>query len=124
MDYQISIIEDNHIYADLLKRHLQRYHNYSIHLYFNGTDFISSFSSEPQIICLDYALPDTNGLDLLKRIKKDSPDSHVIVISSQTDLETVAHLIKNGAQDYVAKGPETRQRLSVIINKSMKEIPI
>lgn len=120
MNYEIDIIEDNHIYGNLLRGHLERYFNLKVCLFTTASKFLSALDSKPKIICLDYYLPDMDGLELLKKIKKKSENSYVIIISSQSDLEMVAQLINNGAHDYMVKGIDTRQKLNSIINNILQ----
>ncbi len=56
-------------------------------------------------------MPDTNGEQVLKKIKAVAPDTKVIVISGQEDISTAIKLLKSGAFDYLVKDEDTNDRL-------------
>lgn len=103
------------MYAKVLKRQLSQNESYTIEIFETGKDCLDHLSSKPDVITLDYTLPDMNGAEVLREIKKIAPETHVIVISGQEDINTAVTLLKEGAYDYIAKGPDTRERLENII---------
>ncbi len=112
--YKVYVVEDNILYARILKKQLVD-ENYQVKVFHNGTDFINCIDEKPDVITLDYTLPDMTGHDVLKKIQEKLPDSNVIVISAQENIDTAISLMKNGAYDYIMKAPDTRERLSNII---------
>lgn len=109
--YRIFIVEDNEVYARVLKKQLDDI-NYSISVFYTGHDCLAQLEKKPDVITLDYRLPDISGDHMLAEIVKTDPNIHVIVISGQEDINTAIQLLKNGAYDYIIKGPETREKLS------------
>nr|WP_280695974.1 response regulator transcription factor [Chryseobacterium sp. H1D6B] len=49
------------------------------------------------------ALPDTNGIELCKEIKKISPDTSVIMFSNRSERSVIIQCIQNGASGYLLK---------------------
>jgi two-component system, NtrC family, response regulator AtoC len=113
--YKIFIVEDNSLYAKVLKRQLSQNESYNIKTFETGRECIANLSDEPDVITLDYTLPDMTGADILAEINKTLPKTHVIIISGQNDINTAVKLLKDGAYDYIMKGPDTRERLENII---------
>lgn len=109
--YRIFIVEDNDLYAKVLKRQLENDH-FEVYVYYNGRDCLNHLDKSPDVITLDYTLPDMNGDLILTEIKKQLPTVHVIIISGQNDINTAVSLLKNGAYDYITKGPDTREKLN------------
>ena len=109
--YRIFIVEDNDLYAKVLKRQLENDH-FEVYVYYNGRDCLNNLDKSPDVITLDYTLPDMNGDLILSEIKKQLPSVHVIIISGQNDINTAVSLLKNGAYDYITKGPDTREKLN------------
>lgn len=112
--YNVFIVEDNKLYAQVLKKQLVG-DNYNVKVFYNGKDCINSLSEKPDVITLDYTLPDMTGQEVLKEIQKKLPDTHVIIISAQESISTAIELMKNGAYDYIMKAADTREKLSNII---------
>jgi two-component system, NtrC family, response regulator AtoC len=114
MAYKVFIVEDNKLYSQVLKKQLVDHH-YQVKVFYNGKDCITSLEDQPDVITLDYTLPDMTGHEVLKEIQKKSPNSHVIIISAQESISTAIELMKDGAYDYIMKAPDTREKLTNII---------
>jgi DNA-binding NtrC family response regulator len=108
---QISIIEDNEWYADLLEYHLQLNPDYSVKKYFTGEDFLRNLHQKPDVITLDYSLPDIKCELLMKRVREQLPFVPIIIISAQEDINTAIDLLKKGAYDYIVKDEDAKDRL-------------
>ncbi|PIF06393.1 MAG: regulator [Draconibacterium sp.] len=114
MQYKVFVVEDNKLYAKILKQQLTR-DGYQVKTFHRGTDFLNSLDEKPDVVTLDYALPDISGKDVLTRIKKQAPETNVIVISAQEKINTAIELMKCGAYDYIMKAADTQEKLSFII---------
>ena len=55
------------------------------------------------LILLDISLPDVNGLDVLKTVKRDSPDVGVIMITAYDSSQLAFQASKEGAESYITK---------------------
>jgi len=117
--YKVFIVEDNVLYARVLKKQLTE-DNLQVKVFHNGTDFINCLDEKPDVVTLDYTLPDMTGKEVLAKIQEKQPNTQVIVISAQDSIDTAIELMKNGAYDYIMKAPDTREKLSHIINNIYK----
>jgi len=117
--YKVFVVEDNTLYAQVLKKQLTD-DGHTVKVFHNGRDFIASLDEKPDLVTLDYTLPDMTGHDVLKKIQRRMPDTNVIIISAQENINTAIDLMKNGAYDYIMKAPDTREKLSNII-KNIRE---
>ena len=108
---KIFVVEDSEWYNRLLVHTLSLNPDYEIKSFFNGKDFLNCLHEEPDIVTLDFRLPDISGIDLLKKIKMERSDTEVILISEQGDIDTVVSLLKLGAYDYITKSNEIKDRL-------------
>jgi two-component system response regulator AtoC len=107
----IDVIEDDKVFNRLIQHTLKLVDGYEVRAWYNGTDFLKSLSDCPEIVTLDLGLPDFSGDEILKRIKKLSPDTDVIVISGQDDIATAVQLLREGAYDYITKDENIKERL-------------
>jgi DNA-binding NtrC family response regulator len=118
---KIFIVEDDDWYCEFIAYNLQLDEEYEITKISNGTDCLKNLKEKPDIITLDYQLPDITGEDLLKKIKDFNPDIEVIVISEQEKIETAVKLLKLGAFDYIVKSKDIRDRLLNVVRNIKKQ---
>ncbi|MCB0823254.1 MAG: sigma-54-dependent Fis family transcriptional regulator [Bacteroidales bacterium] len=109
--FKIFVVEDDDWYNRLLVHTLSLNPDYEITNFFNGKDLLNNLHEEPDVLTLDYRLPDMTGLDILKQVKEINPDIQVILISEQSDIDTVVNLLKYGAYDYIVKSKDIKERL-------------
>lgn len=109
--FKIFVVEDNDWYNRLLVHSLGLNPDYEIKAFFTGQECIDQIHESPDVITLDFRLPDMTGLEVLKQIKGINPDIQVILISEQNDIETVVDLLKYGAYDYIVKSKDIKDRL-------------
>lgn len=109
--FKIFVVEDSEWYNKLLVHTLSSNPDYEIKSFSNGRDFLGCLFESPDIVTLDYRLPDVTGLDILKKIKEENNEIQVIMISEQEDINTVVTLLKQGAYDYITKSDDIRDRL-------------
>lgn len=108
----VFLVDDDKLFINALKYALNKTATSIINIisFSNGEDCIQYLRKQkPGIIILDYYLnknyPDAiNGLETLKKIKRISPGSEVIMISSQEDIQVAMETLNNGAYDYIVKG--------------------
>lgn len=74
------------------------------------------------VVILDKGLPDGDGIDLIGEIKSLSPNTVVIILTSDSDFSSVKHCIARGADDYVIKTenvvPDLLVRIPVAVSRS------
>jgi len=70
----------------------------------NGEQALAAFAEhEPPIVLTDIKMPVMDGIELLKRIKKVSPETEVIMISGHGDMDLAVKSLKFEAADFVTK---------------------
>lgn len=77
-------------------------------------------SSEFDVVLLDLKFPDCCDLSTLKKIRKISPESDILLVTAQTDnLQTVAEAIELGAFDYIPK-PIREDDIKIRLTKALQ----
>lgn len=109
--FKIFILEDDVWYGSMLSHFLSLNPEYQVKRFSSPKDFFANLHESPDVVTLDYSLPDSTGAEVLKRIKEINKNIQVIIISGQEDVSTAINLLKNGAFDYIVKDDETKDRL-------------
>jgi DNA-binding NtrC family response regulator len=118
--FRIFAVEDDPSFSKMLEYVLKMDPEHEIHMFENGKDLIDNLHKKPNLITLDYSLPDYTGADLLKKISYYNKAIPVIIISGQEDIQTAVSLLKEGAFDYITKNEDIRTRLLNSINKAKR----
>ncbi|GCD78210.1 acetoacetate metabolism regulatory protein AtoC [Thermaurantimonas aggregans] len=109
--FKIFLVEDDEFYGKLLKHHLSLNPDYEVELFTSGRELLENLYKKPNVISLDYTLPDMSGANVLRDIKKQYPEIPVIIVSGQEDITTAVTLLKEGAYDYIVKDKDTKERI-------------
>lgn len=120
--FKIFIVEDDKIFAKRLHYQLSMNPDFEIFEFHNGKSLIRSLDQNPDLITLDYHLPDLQGDEILKKIKAKNSETPVLIISGQQDVKTAVELLKNGAYDYLVKGDDLVNRLRNVIDNLQEKI--
>jgi DNA-binding NtrC family response regulator len=81
----------------------------------NGVEALELFPNEkPDIVLLDIGLPEIDGIEVLKRLKGNSPEATVIMVTAVEDVKTVVNAIKYGAYDFLVKPIDSQELLLTI----------
>ena len=76
-------------------------------------------TERPEAVLLDINLPDSSGLDLLREIKRRSPQTAVIMITAETLYENAVAALRGGADDFIGK-PINLEELRFALNQALK----
>ena len=66
------------------------------------------------IALVDFQMPGMDGIELLRRMKKESPSTEVILITGHESVNFVSEAVKQGAYDYIIK-PANLEKLEALI---------
>lgn len=69
------------------------------------------------LIILDVVLPDVNGIEILKEIKKKSPDQKVIVMTAMLSIENTISALREGAVEYLLKPFSSMEYIWTVIEE-------
>lgn len=120
---KILVVDDEQIVLDSIKRIFKNDNHYEIETSLSATealDKIPTFS--PQIILTDLMMPEMDGLEFLREIKKRDPSILLIMITGYATINTALQAMHLGAFDYIAK-PFTRDELRRVIERSASLVP-
>jgi DNA-binding NtrC family response regulator len=113
---KILIIEDEESIRRVLNKVLiQENKTYNIVEAIDGVDGISKInSSKFDLILCDIKMPKKDGIEVLKHVLKECPNTPTIMISGHGDLETAVESMRLGAFDYISKPPDLNRLLNSV----------
>ena len=120
----ILIIDDEPDLVELLKYNLAK-EGYKVEFAFNGFDGLrASEVFKPDLLILDIMLPDINGYEVCKRIKRTANFSAVPVIFLSAKQEEVDKVLgfESGAEDYITK-PFSVAELLARVRTILRRVP-
>jgi two-component system OmpR family response regulator len=125
---KIFLIDDDQLFLEALKFFLSdESPNFTATiLTFNtGEACMEEMHQKPDLVILDYYLNTTikhamDGIAVLKKIKETSPETRVIMLSSQDSITIASEMLENGALDYVSKNESAFVRIKNIAGNLSK----
>jgi two-component system NtrC family response regulator len=75
--------------------------------------------TEPSLVILDLKMPDIDGIEVLKGIKKINPQIPVIMITAHGTIETAIEAMKIGATDYIIK-PFELEEIRALVKQALQ----
>lgn len=109
----ILVVEDDYFLRNLLL-HKMGQEKLPFDTAVNGSEALEKIKAKiPAVIILDLVLPDTDGFEVLEKIKKqpDTKDIPVIVVSNLGQKDEIERCLKLGANDYLIKANFTPKEI-------------
>lgn len=117
----ILIVEDEKNQREILQEFLES-KGYETEGAESGEEALKKFETRIfDAILLDIKLPDTSGIDLLKKIRKINPQIPVIMTTAYSDVDLVIEAMKSGAFHYLVK-PINLDELLIVISRAIKHL--
>lgn len=90
----------------------------------NGRDALEIFEKEkPVAVLLDLRMPEMDGIETLKKLKKINPLVPVIIVTAHGDIPTAVEAIKLGAYDFIVKPPKF-DRLIITLRRAIERFEL
>ncbi|RDC54387.1 sigma-54-dependent Fis family transcriptional regulator [Pedobacter chinensis] len=119
MKKKILIVDDEVNIGLLLSKFLIR-NGFEVVNTITGTSALETMASETfDLVLCDYRLDDTDGREILIKVKENYPTTGVIIITGYSDIKLAVELIKLGAYDYITK-PLYPDEILNTINKALE----
>ncbi|MFN8165143.1 MAG: response regulator [Bacteroidia bacterium] len=125
----IFIVDDDPMQAMMLQDYLSKYSTFTIHVFNSGEECMKNIGLNPQVVFLDYNFDKAgkdamNGIDILKEIKGQKPETEVVMISGQDRIEVAVNTMKYGAFDYIVKSESAFHRSENVIFNIIKRLKL
>lgn len=119
---KILVIEDNIELLNDIKNFLEREGNVCEIAPDYRTAYMKVGIFPYDILVVDLTLPDGNGLDIIREIKKENIDVGIIIVSAKNALEDKVNGLEIGADDYLTKPfylPELNARINALYRRKV-----
>lgn len=117
---RILIIEDNKELCEYIKKSLEQ-EGYAVDVSFRGEDGEEkAFVNDYDVILLDLNLPDKDGLEIIKFLRKSEVQAPVIMITARGEINDRAIGLDSGADDYLIKPfdlVELKARIRAVVRR-------
>ena len=88
----------------------------------DGEDALNKAAAlEPDLMLVDINMPNLNGLELIREIKKKQPECLIFIVSGYDEFEYAKEAIKLNVYDYILK-PVNRKELMAIVKKGIDSL--
>ena len=105
----ILLVEDDRLLAEGIIKALQR-ERFTVNHVQEGKAALNHINAEPpDILILDLGLPDIDGLDLLKQLRKNNNTMPVLILTARDLLDDKLTGLDSGADDYITKPFELKE---------------
>src|SRR5690554_1114070 len=103
MDIRVLVVDDDVAFCTLLHTFLKK-KGFTVSNAFTGKEATEIVEKEVfDVVITDIRLPDSDGLQILKKVKEKNFETQVILMTGYTDIKTAVNAMKQGAFDYVGK---------------------
>lgn len=129
MENQVLIVEDEDSLSSYLKTELT-FENYDVLVAADGEEAMTAFTEHQDtlgVVLLDWMIPKLNGLEVLRRIRKQTATLPVIFMTARDYVGDKVAGLDNGADDYITKPFEIEEllaRLRVIFRHEAQQMQV
>src|SRR5215468_242972 len=116
---KVLIVDDEPTVRWVLAEALRGWDYKTVEAETGATTLAALVTERPAVALLDINLPDSSGLDLLREIKRRSPQTVVIMITAETLYENAVAALRGGADDFIGK-PINLGELRFALDKALK----
>ena len=106
--FKVVLVDDHLLFAEGMKSVLNGIEEVeAVYVAYNGRElFPLLFKTHPDLLLLDLNLVDENGLELIAKVKKEFPDTKIMVLTSYDDPKYVKQAFRNGVDGYMLKNAQ------------------
>ncbi|OQX27322.1 MAG: response regulator, partial [Desulfobacteraceae bacterium IS3] len=122
-DYPCTVLlaDDEEDIRDVLRISLSDM-GYKVYSAQNGEEALQIFQTVmPMIVITDIKMPGMDGIELLKKIKRENPDTEVIMITGHGDMELAIKSLKYKAVDFITK-PINVDALEISVSRAREKV--
>jgi len=117
---RILVVDDEMIVCESCQRILEE-EGYEVETALSGKEAFKKMKENPfDIVITDLKMPEIDGMEVLRKFRKEYPDAIVIMITGFGTVQTAVEALKMGAFDYIPK-PFTPDEVSIVVKKALEK---
>jgi len=109
----VAILDSDRVVSHSMQLLINNNFKAQVGAFYRAEDFYKKLSMRPDIVILEYNLPDATGFEVLNKIQNESPNTKVIFISNQLDTSVIKKLMNTGIHDYIVKSERALNNLQL-----------
>ncbi len=118
MPDKVLVVDDEPLNLDLLEQELSD-RGHVVERAGSGAEALDKIATRsPQLVILDYLMPDMDGIAVLRRLRRDGVDIPVIMVTAHGTIEKAVEAMKHGATDFITK-PFDPDHLALTVAKAL-----
>lgn len=116
----VLVVDDEKTVCNSCKKILTQ-EGYNVDIALSGEEALNKVKGNGfDVVIADWKMPEIDGMEVIRRIKRDNPNVIVIMITGYPSIESSIKAIRFGVSDYVAK-PFTPEELSDAVLKALEK---
>jgi DNA-binding NarL/FixJ family response regulator len=114
----VAIAEDQRLFRECLVSLLNGFDRVNVNVEAaNGKELLEKLyvtAPVPQVVLLDLTMPEMNGLDTTRQLKKLFPDMKIIILSVHSEERHIVHMVGEGVNGYLVKNSELSEVVQAV----------
>ncbi len=114
----VAIAEDQRLFRECLVSLLNGFDGVNVNLEAaNGKELLEKLyvtAPVPQVVLLDLTMPEMNGLDTTRQLKKLFPEMKIIILSVHSEERHIVHMVGEGVNGYLVKNSELSEVVQAV----------
>jgi DNA-binding NtrC family response regulator len=113
----LFIVDDNRSMVLALKQFLADKFGGRLRIstFYDGESCLKNINAQTDVVILDYFLGEKNGNEILRSIKELNPNTEVIMLSGNENVETAVESFRLGAKNFVVKNNHAWRKISILL---------
>jgi DNA-binding NtrC family response regulator len=118
---KVLIVDDSQDTLEVLGRNLSD-NGYRVYAARSVAEAVKMLEAEPvDLVITDLKMPKVSGLDLVRHVRENLPDTEVMMITGYATVEGAVEAVKTGAEEYLTK-PFTDEELLSAVGRSLEKL--
>ncbi len=114
----VAIAEDQRLFRECLVSLLNGFDRVQVNVEAaNGKELLEQLyvaTPTPQVVLLDLTMPEMNGLETTRQLKKLFPDLKIIILSVHSEERHIVHMVGEGVNGYLVKNSELSEVVQAV----------